>query len=87
MLWALGLPVLILQIRLAHKATAAVQLRPSLPAPFSLTVPAHNPSSRMLHTHTHIHPVVFKMHYQELLMKNEEIERLKSVIEGLGGGG
>lgn len=30
--------------------------------------------------------VVFDMHYNELLMKNEEIERLKTVIEGLGGG-
>jgi hypothetical protein len=30
--------------------------------------------------------VVFDMHYNELLLKNEEIERLKTVIEGLGGG-
>lgn len=29
--------------------------------------------------------VVFKMHYNELLQRNEEIERLKAVIEGLGG--
>lgn len=25
--------------------------------------------------------------YQEIMMKNDEIERLKAVIEGLGGGG
>lgn len=31
--------------------------------------------------------VVFDMHYNELLLKGEEIERLKSVIEGLGGTG
>ncbi|EFJ42985.1 hypothetical protein VOLCADRAFT_107025 [Volvox carteri f. nagariensis] len=30
--------------------------------------------------------VVFRMHYQELLTRNEEIERLKTVIEGLQGG-
>ncbi|GIL43119.1 hypothetical protein Vafri_901 [Volvox africanus] len=30
--------------------------------------------------------VVFRMHYQELLTRNEEIERLKGVIEGLQGG-
>jgi hypothetical protein len=29
--------------------------------------------------------VVFDMHYSELLLKGEEIERLKSVIEGMGG--
>lgn len=34
----------------------------------------------------HAAAVVFDMHYNELLMKNEEIERLKTVIEGLGGG-
>jgi len=27
------------------------------------------------------------MHYQELLLKNEEIQRLKTVIEGLGSAG
>jgi hypothetical protein len=27
---------------------------------------------------------VFNMHYQELLGRNEEIERLKAIIEGLG---
>jgi hypothetical protein len=27
------------------------------------------------------------MHYKELLSRNEEIERLKAIIEGLGGGG
>ncbi|KAG2499361.1 hypothetical protein HYH03_002936 [Edaphochlamys debaryana] len=31
--------------------------------------------------------VVFRVHYQELLARNEEIERLKAVIEGLQGGG
>jgi hypothetical protein len=31
--------------------------------------------------------VVFDMHYNELLLKGEEIERLKSVIEGMGGTG
>eukprot|EP00882_Tetradesmus_deserticola_P009574 GHRQ01010108.1.p1 GENE.GHRQ01010108.1~~GHRQ01010108.1.p1 ORF type:complete len:185 (+),score=70.17 GHRQ01010108.1:613-1167(+) len=31
--------------------------------------------------------VVFDMHYSELLVKGEEIERLKSVIEGMGGTG
>ncbi|GIL72844.1 hypothetical protein Vretimale_4526 [Volvox reticuliferus] len=30
--------------------------------------------------------VVFRMHYQELLTRNEEIERLKAVIEGLQAG-
>ncbi|GFR41223.1 hypothetical protein Agub_g1896 [Astrephomene gubernaculifera] len=30
--------------------------------------------------------VVFRVHYQELLTRNEEIERLKAVIEGLQGG-
>ncbi|GLC35837.1 hypothetical protein PLESTB_000499500 [Pleodorina starrii] len=30
--------------------------------------------------------VVFRMHYQELLTRNDEIERLKAVIEGLQGG-
>jgi hypothetical protein len=29
--------------------------------------------------------VVFDMHYSELLLKGKEIERLKSVIEGMGG--
>lgn len=29
--------------------------------------------------------VVFKMHYQELLNRNEEISRLKAIIEGLDG--
>jgi hypothetical protein len=33
-----------------------------------------------------LHAVVFDMHYNELLLKNDEIERLKTVIEGLGGG-
>lgn len=28
--------------------------------------------------------VVFEMHFNELLQRNEEIERLKAVIEGLG---
>ncbi|GMH33608.1 hypothetical protein BSKO_01442 [Bryopsis sp. KO-2023] len=31
--------------------------------------------------------VVFKMHYNEILQRNEEIERLKSVIEGLSSAG
>lgn len=31
--------------------------------------------------------VVFKMHYQEIITRSEEISRLKSVIEGLTGGG
>eukprot|EP00775_Hariotina_reticulata_P007625 gene7625-7827_t len=31
--------------------------------------------------------VVFDMHYQELLLKNEEIQRLKTVIEGMGSTG
>jgi hypothetical protein len=39
------------------------------------------PSCRPAHT------VVFDMHYNELLLKNEEIERLKTVIEGLGSAG
>ncbi|PNH12063.1 hypothetical protein TSOC_001001 [Tetrabaena socialis] len=30
--------------------------------------------------------VVFRMHYQELLTRNEEIDRLKAVIEGLQSG-
>lgn len=29
---------------------------------------------------------VFDLHYQELMLKAEEIERLKAVVEGLGGG-
>lgn len=31
--------------------------------------------------------VVFNMHYNELLVKNDEIERLKAVIEGMGAAG
>lgn len=31
--------------------------------------------------------VVFDMHYAELLAKNEEITRLKAIIEGLGSSG
>jgi hypothetical protein len=27
---------------------------------------------------------VFKMHYEEMLLKNEEIARLTAIIEGLG---
>lgn len=30
--------------------------------------------------------VVFRVHYQELMTRNEEIERLKAVIEGVPGG-
>ena len=29
--------------------------------------------------------VVFKMHYNELLARNDEVEKLKAVIEGLSG--
>lgn len=36
--------------------------------------------------HAALPAVVFDMHYNELLLKNEEIERLKTVIEGLGSG-
>jgi hypothetical protein len=30
-----------------------------------------------------LHAVVFKMHYNELLARNEEVEKLKAIIEGL----
>jgi len=30
-------------------------------------------------------PAVFDLHFKELMARNEEIGRLKAVIEGLGG--
>ncbi|GBF92750.1 hypothetical protein Rsub_05119 [Raphidocelis subcapitata] len=71
----------------AEALRAEVALKDEALAAARDSVAAANARVRELQGELDANAAVFELHYREIMLKNEELERLKAVIEGLGGGG
>ncbi|KIZ06652.1 hypothetical protein MNEG_1304 [Monoraphidium neglectum] len=71
----------------AEALRAEVSMKDEALAAARDSVEAANTRVRDMQGELDANAAVFELHYREIMLKNEEIERLKAVIEGLGGGG